>query len=585
MSQSPVPTSNSGSQQPAPTGDGAPAKLRKQIEFYFSPGNLARDRYLVSILQQSGAVMIGTIANFPKVREITSQLSSDDLSNGNVLSFIASCLQDSQVVAVSPDRNWILPRSMLVPTMMPMGPPQHRPPMPHPNGQYLHHPSMPVMPFPQQPHHSVNSPNNAQRVPSEANAGNENNTPMPSQPTGQQQATNNVGPNNAQPNPIPNGVPQVPILIPHAIPMYVPMHPSGPGYYPYGMPPMGMYAAQSPGHNNGSYYSNGNGNRHHNFNNNRGNGGGYASGRFNRRNSRNIDGSFSAANRRNPSHSSNGNHQSRSMSYPPNSSNPRNQTMNDQNESNKKQHQSRNNAPRQGHGKDHHKRNNNTDQANILQQNPSYIPTTMDFPSLANGGEANKKSSSSTGNYAAALLNKSSSNPSLIESGSVDSLTEAVGELNLVNESGHIEEKNSTERESIASSQLPSQLISEHELAQEVETGEDVNAVYTPSQNVTAPIDAPPSSVNNNAINLRSDIEINKEQASQPEENITEGSTSTLESSPVEKDKMTKQETNDSQNTAKSIPHEIENKTPENENEGVWASKRLFADVSSNFIL
>ena len=47
------------------------ARLRAQVEFYFSPQNLARDTFLTSLLKQYGnAVPLETIAYFPKVREL-----------------------------------------------------------------------------------------------------------------------------------------------------------------------------------------------------------------------------------------------------------------------------------------------------------------------------------------------------------------------------------------------------------------------------------------------------------------------------------------------------------------------------------
>ena len=490
MSQSSSPAISSGYQQPSPLEEGASARLRKQIEFYFSPGNLARDRYLVSILQQSGGVMLGTIANFPKVRTITSQLSSAELGrSGDVFSFIASCLQESQVVVVSPDRNWIIPRSMMPPAIMPMVPPQHRHsvhPMHQANGQLLHQPNVQVMPFPQQQHHPVNSPRN------------EDTASAPSQSPVQQQPVHNPILNSTQSNPMPNNAPPVPILMPHAMPMYVPMPPSGPGYFPYSMPPLGMYTPQPSIHNNSNYYNNGNNNRHQNYNNNRGNGGGVGygnnTGRFNRRNGgRNPDGSYLATNRRHQNHSSNGQHQSRPMNYSLNSASSNNRQPNtiDQNDSNKKQHQQQNSAPRQGNGKDHYSRkrnnhnaNNNADSTMNSQNHSSYTPTTIDFPSLAIGGEVNnKKSASNAGNYAAALLNKSPSCGSIKQSASSENLPHSMGALSLDNDKNHTEKVLSYKSKPDVSSQLPSANVSTPE--ENLEDGPVVNSIIVSSQSDT----------------------------------------------------------------------------------------------------
>lgn len=79
-------------------------KLRSQVEFYFSATNLARDGYLVQFLQTTGAVPLGIIANFPKVRRILAAGSLD-------ATFLVQSLQESSVVAMSPDGSWLIPRT------------------------------------------------------------------------------------------------------------------------------------------------------------------------------------------------------------------------------------------------------------------------------------------------------------------------------------------------------------------------------------------------------------------------------------------------------------------------------------------
>jgi len=99
-------------------------KLRSQVEFYFSATNLARDGYLVQFLQTTGAVPLGIIANFPKVRGILAVNSLD-------VAFLVQSLQESSVVALSPDGGWLIPRT-------PMQIPMVQPPLPM---QYQHVPA------------------------------------------------------------------------------------------------------------------------------------------------------------------------------------------------------------------------------------------------------------------------------------------------------------------------------------------------------------------------------------------------------------------------------------------------------------
>ena len=99
------------------------AQLRVQIEFYFSPHNLVKDQYLMSLLQSTehiGAVPLEVIANFPKVRELHAlafigpnvPLSLAPPAN---LHLLRMALQGSYIVTVSSDGRWISPKS--VPTV------------------------------------------------------------------------------------------------------------------------------------------------------------------------------------------------------------------------------------------------------------------------------------------------------------------------------------------------------------------------------------------------------------------------------------------------------------------------------------
>ena len=46
-------------------------QLKSQIEFYFSPGNLSRDKFLIKVLRENhGTVPISIVATFPRIKEI-----------------------------------------------------------------------------------------------------------------------------------------------------------------------------------------------------------------------------------------------------------------------------------------------------------------------------------------------------------------------------------------------------------------------------------------------------------------------------------------------------------------------------------
>jgi len=79
------------------------SSLRAQLEFYFSPQNLARDLYLRNLLNSYGfnAVPLQVIANFPKVR---------NLCNGQIdLALLMRSVEGSQIVFVTNDAAWISP--------------------------------------------------------------------------------------------------------------------------------------------------------------------------------------------------------------------------------------------------------------------------------------------------------------------------------------------------------------------------------------------------------------------------------------------------------------------------------------------
>ena len=50
-------------------------KLRRQLEYYFSPENLAHDEYLRTQMDQDQFVNISIIASFNQVRKLTSDVA------------------------------------------------------------------------------------------------------------------------------------------------------------------------------------------------------------------------------------------------------------------------------------------------------------------------------------------------------------------------------------------------------------------------------------------------------------------------------------------------------------------------------
>ena len=90
------------------------ARLRAQVEFYFSPQNLARDTFLRSILEQNdNAVPVETIATFPKIRQLHAigrwgmvNVPRNSLPPADPI-LLCRALEGSHVVTVSNDSKWI----------------------------------------------------------------------------------------------------------------------------------------------------------------------------------------------------------------------------------------------------------------------------------------------------------------------------------------------------------------------------------------------------------------------------------------------------------------------------------------------
>jgi hypothetical protein len=89
------------------------ARLRAQVEYYFSYQNLSKDTFLQSLLTSTehiGAVPTEIIANFPKVRNLyATSMGIYGMVPPADPRFIARALQHSQVVSVSNDGRWISP--------------------------------------------------------------------------------------------------------------------------------------------------------------------------------------------------------------------------------------------------------------------------------------------------------------------------------------------------------------------------------------------------------------------------------------------------------------------------------------------
>jgi hypothetical protein len=91
--------------------------LRYQLEFYFSPQNLVKDNYLLTQLNSPdhpGAVHMGVVCNFPKVRQINALLYNMGHLSGPMAptadpNLVRMALQQSNVVTVSADGAWLLP--------------------------------------------------------------------------------------------------------------------------------------------------------------------------------------------------------------------------------------------------------------------------------------------------------------------------------------------------------------------------------------------------------------------------------------------------------------------------------------------
>ena len=101
----------------APSQIGNLGPLRYQLEFYFSPQNLAKDNYLLAQLnspEHPGAVPMGLVCSFPKVRQINALIYNMGHLSGPMApiadpNLVRLALHQSSVVTVSADGAWLLP--------------------------------------------------------------------------------------------------------------------------------------------------------------------------------------------------------------------------------------------------------------------------------------------------------------------------------------------------------------------------------------------------------------------------------------------------------------------------------------------
>eukprot|EP00581_Thalassiosira_minuscula_P018048 CAMPEP_0183734618 /NCGR_PEP_ID=MMETSP0737-20130205/44289_1 /TAXON_ID=385413 /ORGANISM="Thalassiosira miniscula, Strain CCMP1093" /LENGTH=917 /DNA_ID=CAMNT_0025968145 /DNA_START=198 /DNA_END=2951 /DNA_ORIENTATION=- len=104
------------------------ARLRTQVDFYFSPQNLARDKYLRNMLNAEHPEMptprpaqhmcpVGVITNFPKVKDICAKFGPgrDGQPPEPPALLLAKALDGSSVVTISSDGNWIGPSMQQLP--------------------------------------------------------------------------------------------------------------------------------------------------------------------------------------------------------------------------------------------------------------------------------------------------------------------------------------------------------------------------------------------------------------------------------------------------------------------------------------
>lgn len=210
------------------------ARLRSQVEFYFSPQNLSRDTYLRNLLSQYGGTIVplSVICNFPKVQNICISFNVPVDPH-----LVRRALEGSTVVYVTPDATWISPILPLPPLdqsvkqrPVPLGP------------RSLSVSSMPDMGVrssaPNSPIKSANGPGQQPQLQGGLNANNL--TGSPTRPAMIDRSQSHSGPVHYAPS-IPVSHP-----IPHGIPVPAPGYAPATYSYPFrNMPPPPANYAQA----------------------------------------------------------------------------------------------------------------------------------------------------------------------------------------------------------------------------------------------------------------------------------------------------------------------------------------------------
>jgi len=92
-------------QQNAPIGEILVERLCTQIEYYFSPANLAKDAFLTALMRNhDGGVPAEIIARFPKVRAIGSALLHTPLEDPADTKWLLLAVEASQLVTMNASR-------------------------------------------------------------------------------------------------------------------------------------------------------------------------------------------------------------------------------------------------------------------------------------------------------------------------------------------------------------------------------------------------------------------------------------------------------------------------------------------------
>jgi len=206
------------------------ARLRSQVEFYFSQQNLSRDTYLRNLLSQYGGatVPLSVICNFPKVQNICISFNVPVDPH-----LVMRALEGSTVVYVTPDATWISP----VLPLPPLDPNVKQRPVPL-GPRSLSVSSVPDMgarpSAPNSPVKSANEPVQQAQLPGSLN----NVTGSPTRPAMIDRSQSHSGPVHYAPS-MPVSHP-----IPHGIPVSAPGYPQTTYGYPFRNmpPPPGNYA-------------------------------------------------------------------------------------------------------------------------------------------------------------------------------------------------------------------------------------------------------------------------------------------------------------------------------------------------------